>query len=796
MQFGVDVSTITQTFTSAVPACVTYPGDPGVSLGGGRKAHYRITKLSIDPPLPSGVQPPVAWRPNKPASDTTQTQVDLALFTRNPNVTNSAAERSTELTNQMLSIWGDTCGRIAPAACVFWAFCGQRLGPSPNAWKLTGIVTPDPPNTVRTSPVPTGLQVEQPELSAADAQLLKLGLPIAGKGLYPAQIIGPDVKNSQQRVSFATAPPNRTCQRALELPELLSLRFTTGLNKEIKTGGDEIAKKIAELTSASRWVRFDTGASNRVRLLLGVSQNLVKENGLADIKIRERDSLNKLIAETGLPALSPVTITAFTQLPATWNTPTSPWYADVTSILPFLVQDHLVPIFVELKPNPATTKIEVAYTGAAAYRPSVVVGAIESCPKSETDREENGVIIQQSTIQQIQSYLDGGSPVPLLEPNTDYTITVDYDVVVTEADGSTPPAFGPATQAFSFHTSGDVPKQLDPWVLCTSPAQSETFAFYKDDVDIMFNDRTVIQLFNKLGYQLTMDLRAADGLPEPANAPVTTTSISGVGTAAYDSLQELVKEGKLPCVGATSDYQNQQFKAPVELRPLMGYTLDLKTDPALPAPSDPSAPVTPLFRRQFTTGRYASPQSLADDLGATLITHRALTQKLSFPVTPGRTIQADQDIQNAFLTAGEHALPSPDKNAIVMYWVPSSPGGPYVPHAILIDSVEPVWRTRQEPTFTTPIPSDPTFKIVTIGPATSLEIQEAGGSSIGGYITSPSGARTVAMFAAGFSPPPGGTTVTLTLHRPASATYNTADESHTVFALPVAPQAPWENDHV
>ena len=258
MQFGADATTITQTFTSTVPACVTYPGDPGVSLGGGRRAHYRITKLSINPPLPAGVQPPVAWRPNKPATDTTQSQVDLALFTRNPNVTNSAAERSTELTNQMLSIWGDTCGKIAPPACVFWAFCGQRLGPSPNAWKLNGIVTPDPPNTVRTSPVPTGLQVEQPELSAADAQLLQLGLPIAGKGLYPAQIIGPDTKTLQQGVSFATAPPNRTCQRALELPELLSLNFTTGLNKELKTNPDEIAKKIAELTSVSRWVRFDT----------------------------------------------------------------------------------------------------------------------------------------------------------------------------------------------------------------------------------------------------------------------------------------------------------------------------------------------------------------------------------------------------------------------------------------------------------------------------------------------------------------------------------------------------------
>ena len=107
-----------------------------------------------------------------------------------------------------------------------------------------------------------------------------------------------------------------------------------------------------------------------MRLLLGVSQNLVKLNALADIKIRERDNANKLIAENALPALNPVTITAFTQLPATWNTPTSPWYADVTSILPFLAQDHLVLIFVELKPNPATTKIEVAYTGRTFIVPA------------------------------------------------------------------------------------------------------------------------------------------------------------------------------------------------------------------------------------------------------------------------------------------------------------------------------------------------------------------------------------------------------------------------------------------
>jgi hypothetical protein len=796
MSYGVDASTITQTFTKPIPACVTYPGNPGVNLGGKRTARYELTKLILDPPLPAGVLPPTAWRPNKPATDTSQTQVDLALFSRNPAVTNSAAERSTELTNNMLSIWGDTCGAIAPPTSVFWGFCGQRVGTSPNGWTLHGIVLPDPPNTNRTSPVPTMMVVEQPSLSSSEALLLKMGLPLTGQGLYPAQVIGLGGVSSAAPVTFAAVVVNSyPCWRALELPELLKFDIKSDISSTFGANGDVAGAlaRINALVANNRWIRLHTGQSTHISLLLGLNIELIRTQTTSQILIRERDSSGKLLKETPLSSMSPVTVTAITALPAEWNATTSPWYVDTNSVLGFLKQESLAPLFIQFKPQPTTTVIEVAAATTAPYNITVVIAAIASTPLSEVNRAQNGEIIQQSTIQSIQSYLDGGTPVPLLATNTTYTVTLDYDVVTTEEDGSTH-TYSNNTESFQFKTDNKPPASLESWVLCSFPAQSDTFCFYNDPVDVIFNDNSIIQLFGAYGYQLEIDLRAADGLPDVKGAPVTTTSVSGVGTAAYDTMQQMVASGKLPCVGLTLGYQNQKFTAPVSLRPLMGYTLDINTSPASPAPPA-GAPITPLFRRSFSTGRYANMKAFAADLGATLITHRPLNQKLSFAPTGGAIlVTPDQDIQTAFMTAGEQALPAPDKNEIVIYWAQS--GTTWVPHAILIDSVEPLWRTRPEPGFTNPIPSDPSFKLVTISGVPSLELKEHGSSNIGGYVTSPGGTRTVAIFGAAFVPPAAGAPLNLVLHRPASTVYGNADEVESIFTVTVLPHAPWENDHV
>lgn len=815
MLYGVDVSAVSSTFTQPLPSCPTYPGAPGANLGGGSFAQYQVKHLSISPALPGGFPPPpVAWRPNKPANDTSQTQVDLALFSRNPNMTNSALERSTQFTNTLNATWGDICRPIAPAACVFWAFCRQLLGPSPNGWLLTGIPTPDPPNTTRTAPVPTQMQVTQPSLSAADALLLSLGLPLAGQGIAPAQVIGADVPLIVRR---------NACVRAVELPELvaaaiqtdLSAGFTSGTDGRPDPSGARIAIASAEqLIAANRWLRFATGASSQICMLLGVNGTLFKlmENRANEswVSINELNAAGTQVAAHPLLALNPTIITTAneaTALPSKWMNPNGPWYSDVASILQLLTTEtDSITLFVEFVPSPACVTIEVAVTSPAQYPGPVIVGAIESCPLSETIRYQNGISIQQSSVEAITTYLDGGSPVPLLEPETEYTITVAYDVVSTQPDSSSTTTTS-NTQAYQFRTDSQPPVSLEPYVLCSAPAQSDTFVFYEDPLEIIFNDKSVFSLFEAYGYQLTADLHAADGLPEasPASAlltgsPAPLEAINGIGPATYDSMLQLASE--LSCLGGSiSAYQNQIFTAPLSLRPLMGYTFDLITNPAAPSGAgSPAGAVTPLFRRTFSTGRYANMQALAAAFTArgAAVTHRALTAPLAFPQTGGAQVVTDNEIQQAFMTAGEQALPAPSANAIVVYWLASQ--GTYVPHAILVDAIEPLWRYRSEPGFSTPIPSDPSFRIVTINSVPSLEMTELPGSpqasSIGSFIVSSGGARTVAMFRADFSPPPTGEVVSLGLYQPASATYGTPDETALIMDLLIMPQAPWEYDHV
>ncbi len=798
--YAADASTIASTFTAPVPQCSVLPtslGGTQVSLGGGRTATYQLKSLQIDPPLPGGSPaPPAVWRKNTSQNDTSATRVDLALFSRDPNLASHALERSTTLNDQLTSIWGGLCTPIAPPACVLWTFCGQPLGPSHAGWELAGIPTPDPPGTVRTGPVATALHVDGPDLSDADGLLGTFGPLLGATAFQPAQVIGLGASQSREVVV------RTRCMRGLELPEAIRSPAVTGLGKgliEADPGQSgtiaSAGHKVAAQQLAARWVRFETGAMTSVQLYLAIAKGLAATN----VVIRERDASGAQLRQSTLASLGPRVVNSSADLPGTWTDPDGPWAAEVAPLTSFFEAQlgGLLKLWVQLTPLAQTTVIEVAEVGPlVGPAPTTVVGAIVGCPASETDRYETGIGVQSSQVSTLEGYLDGGSPVPLLAPSTTYTITAEYDVTTTEAGGTTTPYTG-VRQGFTFSTDAASPPKLDPWVMSCSPANDEQDVFYDDPVTVVFNDQEAIQLWGAYGDRLVLQLHAADGLDDPARSVSSTVSVSGFGPAGYDSLLQLVADGKLPCVGATTAYQNQQYTADVTLRPTMAYTLDVVTDPPGSAPAA-GQPQVPLYRTRFTTSKYASLDALAADLRGSPIAHRHLSgplATLSAPAGGSAAPASDQDIQSAFLAAGEQALPAPSANAITIYWVPGS-GGAFVPYCLLLDCTEPLWRTRQEPALVPVDPADPSFTIVQIAPTPALEVVESGGSSVAGYLHSTSGTRTIAFLSPGFAPPPQGTTVTLTLHRPASAAFGLADAAATIVALTIDPLAPWESDHV
>jgi hypothetical protein len=149
------------------------------------------------------------------------------------------------------------------------------------------------------------------------------------------------------------------------------------------------------------------------------------------------------------------------------------------------------------------------------------------------------------------------------------------------------------------------------------------------------------------------------------------------------------------------------------------------------------------------------------------------------------------------VAAGEQALPAPNDPGITIYWAKRSGSSTYSPHIIMLDTPEPLWRTRSEPTVeTVPDQDDPAYKRVVPKEVTALEVLEIGSSAIERYVHGPGGTRTLAFIKNTFTPPSGGTPVTLVAHRRASALYGISSLSQTLAVVNLTAQAPWEDDHV
>lgn len=162
---------------------------------GSEKYAYTLTAVTLEradggPPLLGSNAPATWWTPGDASSANVNAQ--LALLTWEPDPATKAFEKTEQRTERIRQRWQRACEDAAPPTRVLWTFLDERLGPSPAGWDLEGIAWPDPPNTRRKQPAPTGIHVSE-RWRCGDPKIDAL------RGIIPAIVVGAAIKCQQQQ---------------------------------------------------------------------------------------------------------------------------------------------------------------------------------------------------------------------------------------------------------------------------------------------------------------------------------------------------------------------------------------------------------------------------------------------------------------------------------------------------------------------------------------------------------------------------------------------------------------------
>ena len=644
----------------------------------------------------------------------------------------------------------------------------------------------DPPQPFPVGPLPVGpFPVKPFPIGPIDpGRLVPLQPAPIRAGLAPSLTRRPmPVATSPAPVGTPAGAPDLACMRALQLPERRRGHGKGEIppSPELKIAG---AKRVDD-----RWIDLVTGPFSVARLYLAVANRL---NAGGAIVVEQLDASGATLTSDPLGALSPVAVSGTTGLPASWTDPTGPWAAEVMPVVALLADPSLASldhVLVSVAGDPAAVRLRVRVQGGPVpEHPAAVLAVVEVLTTAEVDRADTEEASRSGTVTTLAGYLNGTAAVPLLTPNTDYTLLVDYTATTsdTPAGGGAPAVTSTSlTRSFLFHTDAAPPSRLDAYVLATLPRHEEQFVFADEAMTIVFNDLQVVNLFAAYGRTLVAVLRGADGIAIPSHEVKDITEVPATySSPLYDTLDAQVAAGEHGCVGSYHREGHGSFLVPEPLRPSMAYTLDIEAQP-VPAPAA-NLPIVPLFRRQFRTGRFGNLGELVTELTSRELEHVALTGPITGLATGE---QADVAIEAALLAAGLPVSGPASRGRRVVLWRPTAGG--FRPHALLLDASEPLWRWRDAPAEQTPDPNDPSYVRIVPGVEAALRLEAA--APVTGFVRSPGGTRTIVLID-DTAWPSGGATVTVEAVRPATTLYGLAEVRTTVTSILLGGRAPWEGD--
>jgi hypothetical protein len=592
----------------------------------------------------------------------------------------------------------------------------------------------------------------------------------------------------------SVSPGDQRCQRLLQLPGRAQ---RPGANLPRNKEMEDYVQQTSD--GEQEYLSIEVGSASRVTFFVALSYA-----GRYSLRIRQLNADDEVLRENSLSDLPPSAVSQVTGvmdgLPETWRDPGSPWRAQVEPAAEMLTQPAFQScrrLAVTIMPQEECTKIQLRSDFLWPYLSQVWVAAIEVCSRDEELRAAHDERSQEAELATVTQYLGNDDLVPLLDPDRLYQLSVHYDVSLRDVDGNLDTEEREA--AFFFRTDDRPPATLTPYVLGTTPEHEDRYHFYQDPMVLVFNDRSVLQLYAQYGQTLKTVLRAADGLPQPPVAIESLEPIPAQATPPYRAtLTELVTGSGFPCAEELDQAsEHGVFRVPIELRPLMAYNFEVELSD--PYPINEGEAITPLYQRSFATSRYASLHELAAVIRSQRVRHRPLNGSIPLPGDDGSvSVATDLRIQYALQTAGEPALPAIEESRLTMYWHRPVGAEGFIPHAILIDAAEPLWRWRREPTLETVLDAegnviDPAFQRLVNGSAPSLKIGEVPGNNLVTHIVrSASGTRTLVFLSD--TTPEEGKMLHLQLRRPANELYGLAQDAADLVALSLDFPAPWEEE--
>lgn len=655
-------------------------GEGWVDQGGGVAVRYRLKRLELDPPLnlPPEEMPDAAWiAPSVAPSDGKDTNVNLALFTKVPDATPHAFQRSAELTETVTTRWEGVCDPVAPPTPVLWTFLLEQLGPDPDGWMLRGRAIPDPPETVRSIPADTKLRVKGAEHGRPIIDSL---LALAGRGnREPAHVIGDDLRDPEFDQENPALPG-----RVLAAPFI---------HESFPTDFDMPSEYEQFVNPEVQKVIIDSGEIEYITMLLAVAPNLF---GSGEIVVRALNDDGVTLDEQPLVALATV-VTDVADMPPTWHDPTGPWATSAHQLFNYLGSRH--PTFERLHlhwDTPGdTAKIEIFLINERfdLDGPILLIAGIEALRTAEERRATFDQETQTALEETLETMLSPGRPVPMLQPETDYTLSIEYAIDVRKTTDDEVDLQPPIeeTMHYRFRTDNQAPARLHPWVLATAPHPDALMVFPDDPIELYFNNQDVVRLYETYGHDLAVRIRRADGNHPPEQHPVDLDALDDAdGNVILTPFEDVIRDlvTSLPCVDEGVIESHSVRTIDVELARNSSYKLLVEADPVV---VNEDGIVEPLLQVAFSTSGYAN----ANELATAIRTARSEQRLLKAPVAALGSTPSDSELERALIDAGLERLPAPTEPRILYLWAPAS--GTEVLDAILIDAPEPLWRNRPEP---------------------------------------------------------------------------------------------------